>query len=294
MDRGLPTQNLRFEWLNPTRVLNWGYAMYVASEPKYRRTTQRQEALLVLEDYKQLRDENLCLTARERVFISGVRETAISYANGIPRKNLTLKREMEAAERERSQYEERSKESENRSIPMRAIVRYVPPSVFAGLGVLAARIIGVVLPEEVTTATGKTLPQVIAAIGLAVIWMYAVKWWTERAEARIDNHYNSRVLKAIELHELGRDNEIAKYTADAVALWVAYTGKQAPKEWSSFRSITREEIRAAEILRRKRRELEQSNLDRLIIRPVRKALGKMRRKKKNGKPTQQQPALPPT
>jgi len=257
--------------------------MYVHGAPKYRKKIQRVEAELVLKDYAQLRQD--VLTEAERKFVSGAGEVAVLYCNEILRKNQTLDRDIKAAEKERVQHEQRIDAAEVRNIWVRGLVRYAPMGVVAALcGALLARIIGITLPEEWAQATGKGMPQIVAAIGLFVLSTYITRWWNERTEARFDNHYNSRVLKAIELFELGRDLAIAKYTNDATTLWAEYTRKSIPKEWASYRTIIKEEIRAAQILRRKRRELETTELQRLLLGPVRawSRWRKRRNYKKNG------------
>lgn len=279
-----------YEWLTPSRVLNWGYSMYVASAEKYRRTEHRVAALEVIRHMRDLTSGKL--SREDQIFVSAMHEIALSYSTGIPRKNSIFDAHLAKAKEELAEAKKDDYENEKFAIALRFFFKFVIPYGFlAILGASLAKVVGIVIPEEVSTATGTRAPSFVAAFFFVFIGNLISRWWKKLHEDRVDDRYNARVLQAIEVHEDGRRQEIRKHWADAAACWAAYTMKSLPKDISSYQNIIDEEIRAQKMLRRQEKELGISDVRRFLIQPVRKVLGKLRRKK-NGKNRQKVSAVP--
>jgi hypothetical protein len=265
--------------LTPGVVLDIGYMYHVARASVFHGTPNQETALQIVRRFAALSADG---DVDGTMFLLGVQSVAVSYGNAVSRTSTLYMSEFEAAQQERA-YEEKAFRSSRMLITnIRFWMKLLAIGALGATGYEIAQLIGYVLPEQLKTTTGKTVPALIIGALFVLVGNYFSNWWNNHRLRKINNRYSLRVLMAAQLLEERRLEHFRIHWRQASWLWKQYTGEDLPEDLPSYLFVMECEAEGQKQWLRQEHTLSKSDLS-LILDSVRAAARKISKPKRERK-----------
>ncbi len=232
--------------MNPDELINTAYSFHCSDDKSLARTNERRLA-------KRIVDEFLSQTAEpgsaEFQYLMSVRGIILTHSRALTRgkseHNDRKKKAEEESARKKAQINSIRIQTQGTSALWKIFWRYAGPflvPIFLGLiGVLTARILGQVVPEEVAESTGTVLPTILLSGLFILIGEVIGTSHRNFQNSKID--HEERTMKAHSRLTWKEDELRHLYLVrqQLVEAWLQYTGEKYP-ETQSYEMNVRAEI----------------------------------------------------
>lgn len=258
---------------NVDEALNIGYAMHSADDPALTGKVAQQNARIVVQKFLAL---DAAPGTPEEGYLTCVRAIVHSQARGIARRKERYVQDLKAAQLERRRKRNSIREARRSTDWLNSAWRLLGPLILGLAGYLSAHVIGLFVPEEVSTQTGTKIPSILMGLVFVAVGRSVGFYMSEMQRNKIEAEYNSRCYLAFLTYELGKLKEFRQYRKQLCEAWLEYTGEDFPIT-ASYQMVMESDIETRRQLERHLRVYDTGYV-RLLMRMVRIIRGK----RKNG------------
>jgi hypothetical protein len=254
---------------NVDEALNIGYAMHSADDPALNGKLAQHNARIVVQKFLAL---DAAAGTPEEGYLSCVRAIVHSQARGIARRKDRYTQDLKAAQLKRRRQRNAIREARRSSDWLNSAWRLLGPVILGLAGYLSAHVVGLFVPEEISTQTGSRIPAILMGLVFVALGRSAGFYMTEMQRNKIEAEYNSRCYLAFLTYEIGKLKEFRQYRKQLCEAWLEYTGEEYPVT-ASYMMVMESDIET-------RRQLERhlgvydTGYIRLLVRFIRIIRGK--------------------
>jgi len=210
---------------NVDEALNIGYAMHSAEDPALKNRLCQENARIVVRKFLALETEP---DSAEEAYLACVRAIVHSQSRGITRRKEQYSRDLKAAEYRRRRQRRRIREAWRSSDWLNSAWRLLGPLILGLSGYLFAHVIGMFVPEDVSSQTGTRVPSILMGLVFVAIGRSITFYQNDLHRNRIETEYNSRCYLAFLSYEIGKLQEYRQYRKQLCEAWLQYTGEEYP------------------------------------------------------------------
>jgi len=254
---------------NVDEALNIGYAMHSADDPALQGKVAQQNARIVVQKFLAL---DAAPGTPEEGYLNCVRAIVHSQARGIARRKEHYTKDLRAAQLKRRRQRNAIREARRSSDWLNSAWRLLGPLILWLAGYLSAHIVGLFVPEEVSTQTGSRTPAILMGLVFVALGRSAGFYMAENQRNKIEAEYNSRCYLAFLTYEIGKLKEFRQYRKQLCEAWLEYTGEEYPVT-ASYMMVMESDIETRRQLERHLRVYETGYI-RLLMRFIRIIRGK--------------------
>ena len=254
---------------NVDEALNIGYAMHSADDPALQGKLAQQNARIVVQKFLAL---DAAPGTPEEGYLNCVRAIVHSQARGIARRKEHYTKDLKAAQLKRRRQRNAIREARRSTDWLNSAWRLLGPVILGLAGYLSAHIVGLFVPEEVSTQTGSRIPAILMGLVFVALGRSAGFYMAEMQRNKIEAEYNSRCYLAFLTYEIGKLKEFRQYRKQLCEAWLEYTGEEYPVT-ASYMMVMESDIETRRQLERHLQVYETGYI-RLLMRFIRIIRGK--------------------
>jgi len=254
---------------NVDEALNIGYAMHSADDPALQGKLAQQNARIVVQKFLAL---DAAPGTPEEGYLNCVRAIVHSQARGIARRKEHYTKDLKAAQLKRRRQRNAIREARRSTDWLNSAWRLLGPVILGLAGYLSAHIVGLFVPEEVSTQTGSRIPAILMGLVFVALGRSAGFYMAEMQRNKIEAEYNSRCYLAFLTYEIGKLKDFRQYRKQLCEAWLEYTGEEYPVT-ASYMMVMESDIETRRQLERHLQVYETGYI-RLLMRFIRIIRGK--------------------
>lgn len=244
-----PSREKEFEWLNPEKLLYFGYNLYVADDPATAGTERGEECRRIIRYYTSLKAEHGSL---HEEYLMSARAVVASYAGAIWRLRKALDANIEEANADWGKMVMQSFGSRMTSGILKLGMRLGVLAVLTALGAALAQIFAPFIPQNIGEETGRIAPSVAGGAVMFVAGYLISFFWSMYHQLHIDNRFNQSSYAAWEMFMKGRVSQYDQHLFDLCEIWKDYVGRDYVTV-SSIHAILEDDRRLLEMYFRQKR-----------------------------------------
>ena len=269
--------SLPFEWLTPGKALYYGYQFHVGRSASYEGDDRALGQRLSKEFASLSAGE---VGTKDWIFLSGVQAVALSYGNGISRQRQAYDRRISLGAEVYQGDEKYMRLTRAMMTLIRVIAKYGALPFLGLLGIVIAKWIGTVVPDEVAEKTGQAIPTAMFSLFFIIVGALVSGWVSNYQQKRYEEKKDTRFYRLDEHYDYMRQQEYKRAWEDLSRLWEEYTGRKLSEhELPSYLHLMQSESNAQKRLYRLQRQLARSDLEVFLIDPIRRSAEIIRRRR---------------
>lgn len=223
------SQESRMRLPTPDEALNIAHALHAAGDGDLNGSPTQLLAAEIAKSFIELKPRRND-PIEEAYLNDALKPIVHSYARAITQRKRKFRDALEEAARVRAEAESRLNggqlSKQGISVIWRIVGPFILPVVFGIVGYLVAKLIGTsdLIPDNVATTTGPSLPSIGMSLFFAWIGRLFSVWLNNRARDKVNAEYDKRKSAAERAYELGKIEEFKLAHAKLREAWRQYAG----------------------------------------------------------------------
>lgn len=240
---------------NVDEVLDLGYAFHASDDEALKGKGSQHYAREIVQRFMALlpRDDT------EMAYLSCIQSIALAHGRALTRRKRGWENALERASTQRGAALARIRQARFQNAYLNFAWALVGPITLGLAGYLAARMIGMLLPDEVVAQSGHRLPSILMGAVFLVTGRTLAAWWRDAQRNTIELEYAAHCYEADLAYEVGKQEEHRYYRARLCEAWKQYAREDFPKT-ASYEMVIEGDIATRQRLEQHRQSFNRSYL----------------------------------